>query len=76
MAKGNQKANKKLAPRDVVGEISKGFKDYDEVFDLLIAQSEEMNMPLLVQVLHLAKAILKTYKKAWILRIKEEQAKN
>ena len=75
MAKGNQKANKKPAPRDVVGEIQKGFKDYDEVFDLLIEQSTDMNMPLLVQSIQLSKLILNTYKKAWVFRVKED-AKN
>lgn len=75
MAKGNQKANKKPAAKEIVGDIQKGFKDYDEVFDLLIDQSTDMNMPLLVQSIQLSKSILNTYKKAWIFRVREDQAK-
>lgn len=75
MAKGNQKANKKPATKEIVGDIQKGFKDYDEVIDLLIDQSTDMNMPLLVQSFQLSKSILNTYKKAWIFRVREDQAK-
>lgn len=73
MAKGNQKANKKPQKRNVVAEVEKGFKDYGEVFDLLIDQSNDMNMPLLVQSIQLSKSILKTYKKAWVFRMKEDR---
>ena len=71
MAKGNSKVRAKK----YTGELTKGFKDYEEVFDMLIEQAEEMSMNLLVKSIELDKEILKTYKKAWLLKAKEQDAK-
>lgn len=65
MAKGNQKVTK-------AKQVDDAFKDYLDVFDMLIEQAEQMNMPLLAKSMELSKAILNTYKKAWVFRVKEE----
>ena len=70
MAKGNNKARKK----NFTDELNKGFKDYEEVFYMLIEQSNQMGMTLLVKSVELSKSILQTYKKAWILKAKEKDA--
>jgi len=70
MAKGNKTARKK----NYTTELTKGFKDYVEVFDMLIEQSEQMNMHLLVKSLELDKEILKTYRKAWLFKAQEKDA--
>jgi hypothetical protein len=67
MAKGNQKAKTQKMSVD----LKKGFRDYEEVFDMLIEQAEQMSMKLLVKSLELSKAILQTYKKAWIFKVNE-----
>lgn len=67
MAKGNQKAKTQKMSAD----LKKGFRDYEEVFDMLIEQAEQMSMKLLVKSLELSKAILQTYKKAWIFKVNE-----
>ena len=66
------KANKKAKVKDIKNDIKKGFSDYEAVFDMLVEQAEEMNMNLLVESIQLSKSILKTYKRAWIYRIKED----
>jgi len=70
MAKGNTKARAKK----FTGELTKGFKDYEEVFDMLIEQAEQMSMNLLVKSIELDKEILKTYRKAWLLKAREQDA--
>jgi hypothetical protein len=67
MAKGNQKAKTQKMSVD----LKKGFRDYEEVFDMLIEQAEQMSMKLLVKSLELSKSILQTYKKAWIFKVNE-----
>ena len=68
------KANKATRKKDYTTELTKGFKDYVEVFDMLIEQSEQMNMHLLVKSLELDKEILKTYRKAWLFKAQEKDA--
>lgn len=70
MAKGNTKARAKK----FTGALTKGFQDYLEVFDMLIEQAEQMNMNLLVKSIELDKEILKTYKKAWLMKASETDA--
>lgn len=72
MAKANSKAQKKAPRKNVVQELARGFSDYEEVFDMLIEQSEQMGMSLLIKSIELSKAILQTYKKAWIMKAKEK----
>ena len=68
MAKGNSKVRAQKMSVD----LKKGFRDYEEVFDMLIEQAEQMNMKLLVKSLELSKSILQTYKKAWIFKVNED----
>jgi len=70
MAKGNKSARDKK----FTGELTKGFKDYEEVFDMLIDQAEQMSMFLLVKSIELSKEILKTYRKAWLMKAREKDA--
>ena len=68
MAKANGKAkNNKMA-----GNLKKGFQEYEDVYNMLTEQAEQMGMVLLSKSLELSKAILQTYKKAYMFRIKED----
>jgi len=71
MAKGNSKARK----QNFTAELTKGFKDYEEVFDMLIDQATQMGMSLLVKSIELDKDILRAYQKAWLAKASERDAK-
>ena len=68
MAKGNKKAKTGI----VKDQISGGFDDFGEVFDMLMEQAKTMGMQLLVESLKVDKAIVETYKKAWLFRVDED----
>lgn len=68
MAKGN----KKTRTAGVETKIRKAFVDFEEILDDLIEQANKGEMPLLAQSFTLSKAILTTYKRAWIWKIKED----